>query len=78
MANYLSKTNDERKRMKDLQIHLKVRILSRISDKDKFIDVQAINNLMDDIKTTQMAIEAELEDIRDLYQMSSQQNTLSK
>jgi len=46
--------------------------LSRIKDKAKYIDVQAINNLMDDIKTTQMAIEAELEDIRELKDISSQ------
>lgn len=32
---------------------------------------------MDDIKTTQMAIEAELEDIRELKDISSQQNQVS-
>ena len=38
-------------------------ILSRINDKEQFVDNQGINDLMNDIKETKMAIENELEDI---------------
>ena len=39
-------------------------ILGKITNKDAFVDTLGINNLMEDISKTKMAIESELDEIR--------------
>ena len=42
------------------------------------MDIQGINNLMDDINRTKMAIEIELEDIKLIHKLNKESNAVSK
>jgi len=77
MNNYVSKPINERHMMKELNLKFKAMILSRIQDKQSYIDMHSINNLMMDIMRTKIAIEVELEDISTLNHLSNAQNAVS-
>ena len=66
------------RRSKDeLQVLLKGIILGRIQNKQKFTEEYGINQLMHDIRDTQMAIEIELQTIREIKQQSKVSNEFS-
>ena len=53
-------------------------ILGRITNKANFVDTLGVNNLMDDISKTKMAIEAELDEIRQVKDESHKAVEFSK
>ena len=67
---YASKSQEDRKKMKELTMNLKSMILGRVTNKERFVDALGVNNLMDDIARTKMAIESELEEIREIQDQS--------
>jgi hypothetical protein len=66
-----------RKTKDELQVLLKGIILGRIQNKHKYAEEFGINQLMHDIRDTQMAIETELEAIREIKKQSSHSNNFS-
>lgn len=66
------------RRSKDeLQVLLKGIILGRIQNKQQFTEEYGVNQLMHDIRDTQMAIEIELEAIREIKYQSKVSNDFS-